>query len=74
MAVPAGEAASFEVVDTETGFELAVVVFDAPADLRQSDESFEALRVYPWVIICPVGLVGSRPVRAVPARSELRGV
>jgi len=28
VAVPADEAAAFEVVDAETGFEFAVVVFD----------------------------------------------
>jgi hypothetical protein len=34
VAVPADEAAAFEVVDPETGFEFAVVVFDAPQELE----------------------------------------
>ena len=35
MAVEAGEAAAFEVIKAQAVFELAVVVLDAPADLRQ---------------------------------------
>jgi hypothetical protein len=38
VAVPAGERAAFEVVQAEAGLELAVVVFDPPANLRQTDE------------------------------------
>src|SRR2546421_1576943 len=39
---PAGEGAALEVVDTEAGFEFAVVVFDPPADLRQPDEGLQS--------------------------------
>jgi hypothetical protein len=39
VAVPAEVAAAFEVVDLETVFEFAVVVFDAPADLGQAHQS-----------------------------------
>jgi hypothetical protein len=38
VAVPAEIAAAFEVVQAEAVFEFAVVVFDAPADLRELDE------------------------------------
>jgi len=38
VVVPAGEGASFEVVEAEAVFEFAVVVFDPPADLREVDE------------------------------------
>ena len=38
MTVPAGERAAFELADTETGFQLAVVVLDPPPDLGQPDE------------------------------------
>lgn len=38
VAVPAEVAAAFEVVEPEAVFEFAVVVFDAPADLREPDQ------------------------------------
>lgn len=38
VAVPAGPGASFIVVQAQAGFEFAVVVFDAPADLAESDQ------------------------------------
>src|SRR5437763_15899885 len=38
MTVPAQETAAFEVVETEAVFEFAVVVFDPPADLRQTHQ------------------------------------
>ena len=41
MAVPAGVAAAFEVVEAESVFEFAVVVLDPPADLGQSDQLLE---------------------------------
>jgi hypothetical protein len=33
VVVPAGPAAAFEMVKSDTGFQFPVVVFDAPADL-----------------------------------------
>ena len=41
MAVPADEAAALEMVDAETGFEFAVVVFDPSAYLRDADHGFQ---------------------------------
>lgn len=41
VVVPAEPGSAFEVVQTEGVFEFAVVVFDAPADLRQPDEFFD---------------------------------
>jgi hypothetical protein len=38
VAVPAGIAAAFEVVEPEAVFEFSVVVLDSPADLRESDK------------------------------------
>lgn len=39
--LPAEPGVSFEVVESERGFEFSVVVFDAPADLGQACEVFE---------------------------------
>ena len=36
MAVPAGEGAAFEVVQSQAGLQLAVVVLDPPSDLGQA--------------------------------------
>ena len=41
VAVPAGVAAAFEVVESESVFEFAVVVLDPPADLGESDQLWE---------------------------------
>src|SRR3954465_11537733 len=41
MTVPSCERSPFEVIHTEPGFQFAVVVLDAPADLRQPDEGLE---------------------------------
>jgi arginase family enzyme len=38
VVVPSGPGAAFEVVEAEAVLEFAVVVFDAPADLRQAYE------------------------------------
>jgi hypothetical protein len=42
VAVPAGVAAAFEVVQAEAVFEFAVVVLDTPADLGQAHEVAQA--------------------------------
>lgn len=36
--MPAGPAAPLELVKSDTGFHLAIVVFDASADFRQADQ------------------------------------
>jgi hypothetical protein len=38
VAVPAGPGAAFEVVEAESGFQFAVVVFDAPAGFAEADQ------------------------------------
>ena len=37
VVVPADPAAAFEMVKSDTGFQFPVVVFDAPADLREAN-------------------------------------
>ena len=43
-AVPAGVAAAFEVVESESVFQFAVVVLDPPADLGESDDQPRVFR------------------------------
>jgi hypothetical protein len=60
VAVPADEGAAFEVVESEAGLEFAVVVFDAPAQLRQSDET-------------PIRRLGGQVRQPVPGGLRLTG-
>ena len=52
VVVPAGPGAALEVVESESGFQFPVVVFDAPADFGQAHEFLEGC----------VGVEGGEPV------------